>query len=396
LTQQESLPFRRLETPPGQEAQVDFGTGARVVDAEGKRRKTHLFRIVLSCSRKAYSEVVYRQTTENFIRCLENAFWHFGGVPQTLVIDNLRAAVKKVDWFEPELNPKVEAFCLHYGVTILPTRPYMPRHKGKVEKGVDYAQENGLKGLVFTSLDEQNAHLLHWETTVADTRIHGTTRRQVAKHFEEEERAALQPLPLERFPFFHEGRRRVHRDGHVEVDKAYYSTPPEYIGRTLWVRWDTRLVRLFNQRWEQIAVHAKQQPGQFSTSPHHISDKKISTVENGALWLLGKVDLIGVQASQWAAQMMAQKGVRGLRVLQGLLSLAEKHPTEDVEKACEIAHSYGAYQLAQVRKLIAKNAPRQEQLEFTQEHAVIRDIRVYGDLVRAAIRNSPEPQRRVE
>ena len=96
-----------MECGPGEEAQVDFGTGAPVVGPGGKRRKTHVFRVVLSHSRKGYSEVVYRQTTESFVRCLENAFWHFGGVPQRVVLDNLRAAVTKADWFEPELNPQV-------------------------------------------------------------------------------------------------------------------------------------------------------------------------------------------------------------------------------------------------------------------------------------------------
>src|SRR5207244_3489783 len=122
---------------------------------------------------------VYQQTTENFVRCLENAFWYFGGVPQHLVLDNLRAAVQKADWFDPELNPKIEAFAAHYGIAILPTKPYTPRHKGKVERGVDYVQENALKGHSFATLAEQNQHLLNWEHNVADTRVHGTTRQQV-------------------------------------------------------------------------------------------------------------------------------------------------------------------------------------------------------------------------
>ncbi len=120
--------------------------------------------------------------------------------------------------------------------------------KGKVERGVDYVQENCLKGHTFTSLETQNRHLLDWEATVADTRIHGTTRKHVGKVFEEVERPVLLPLPVERFPFFHESRRTVHRDGHVEVDKAYYSAPPEYLGRELWARWDGHTVRLFNRR----------------------------------------------------------------------------------------------------------------------------------------------------
>ncbi|MFH1419018.1 MAG: IS21 family transposase [Planctomycetota bacterium] len=221
------LPFRRMECEPGEEAQIDFGTGAPVItsDAQRRRRRTHVFRIVLSHSRKGYSESVFRQTTEEFIRCIENALQHFGGVPKTLVIDNLKAAVTKADWYDPDINPKIQAFCEHYGTVILPTRPQTPRHKGKVEKGVDYVQSNALKGRAFSNLQDQNQHLLDWESHVADTRIHGTTRKQVGKVFKEVERPTLQPLPTERFPFFHEAERRVHRDGHVAVDKAYYSVP---------------------------------------------------------------------------------------------------------------------------------------------------------------------------
>jgi transposase len=265
------LPFRRLECAPGEEAQVDFGAGAPVIQPDGKRRRTHVFRIVLSHSRKAYSEAVYRQTTEDFIRCLENAFHHFGGTPQTLVIDNLKAAVTKADWFDPELNPKIQSFCAHYDMVILPTRPRTPRHKGKVERGVDYVQNNALKGRTFTSLAEQNRHLLAWETGVADTRIHGTTREQVRKAFERE-KPALHPLPVARFACFHEARRKVNRDGHVEVDKAYYSAPPEYLCRSVWVRWDSRVVRIFNGRFEQIAIPHETRAGSVqhgeSTHPH--------------------------------------------------------------------------------------------------------------------------------
>ena len=248
-----ALPFRRLECAAGEEAQVDFGSGAPVVGTDGKRRKTHVFRIVLSHSRKGYSEATFTQTTDDFLGALENAFRHFGGVPRTLVIDNLKAAVAHPDWFDPELTPKVQSFCQHYGTVILPTKPYMPRHKGKVEAGVKYVKNNALKGRTFTSLEEEQRHLAHWEATVADTRIHGTTKQQVGKVFAEVERQALlaacRPSPS---PTSSEAQRKVNRDGHVEVAKAYYSAPPEYLGRTVWVRWDARLVRIFNHRWEQV------------------------------------------------------------------------------------------------------------------------------------------------
>ena len=211
LLQTQPVPFVRMEVEPGMEAQVDFGQGAWVW-VNGRRKRPHLFGIVLSHSRKAYSEVVWQQTTEGFIHCLENAFSHFGGVPKTLVIDNLRAAVTRADWYDPELNAKVEEFCRHYGTVMLPTRPAMPQHKGKVEAGVKYAQDNALKGRMFHSLAEQNLFRSEWKSHVADTRIHGTTRQQVGKVFNEVEPAHLLPLPTSLLQVFEEAPRTVHGD----------------------------------------------------------------------------------------------------------------------------------------------------------------------------------------
>ena len=195
-----------------------------------------------------------------------------------------------------------------------------------------YVQDNGLKGRTFASLEEQNQFLLDWERTVADTRLHGTTRHQVGKLFTEVERPLLQPLPRERFPFFHEGRRRVHRDGHVEVDSAYYSVPPEYLGRDVWVRWDARMVRVFNDRMDQIAVHPKHEPGRFSTDRRHIASEKITGVERGASWLLGRVRLIGPHSARWAEATIQARGVQGMRVVQGLLSLTHRHDWAAIEQ----------------------------------------------------------------
>jgi transposase len=391
------LPFRRMETAPGEQAQVDFGTGAPVITPDGqalpigsksRRRKTHVFRIVLSHSRKAYSEVVYRQTAEDFIRCIENAFHHFGGVPQTLIVDNLKAAVLKADWFDPELNPKLAAFAAHYGTVILPTKPYTPRHKGKVERQVGYVEDNGLKGKSFTSLQEQNAYLLDWETRVADTRIHGTIKKQVSKVFEEVERKALLPLPAGRLPFFHEAQRIVSRDAHVEVDKAFYSVPPQYLGRKVWVRWDSRLVRVFNHRLEQVAIHARSEPGRFRTNPQHIAPEKISGVEKGAEYLLRKASVIGTGAEQWSQSMLQHRGIEGVRVLVGLISLGQRHAHATVDRACKVAQTHGAYRLRIIRELIKREGAPQEQFEFIHEHPIIRRLSDYGDLVRSAFQEA--------
>jgi transposase len=122
----------RIEVQPAEEVQIDFGSGAPVLDADGRRRRPWVLRVILSFSRKAYSEAVFHQTTENLIRCLENAFRAFGGSSKTVNLDNLRAAVQNADWCDPELNPKLVSFCRHYGCALLPCRPYTPEHKGKV------------------------------------------------------------------------------------------------------------------------------------------------------------------------------------------------------------------------------------------------------------------------
>jgi transposase len=384
LGQSQPLPFRRLEVLPGEQAQVDFGTGAPILRADGKRRRCYVFRVVLSFSRKAYSEVVYHQTTENFLRCLENAFWSFGGVPQTIVIDNLKAAVSRADWYDPDVHPKIQSFCQHYETVILPTKPRMPRHKGKVEKGIDYVQDNALKGHTFVSLAEENQHLQDWERRIADTRIHGTTRKQVHLLFQEE-KPQLTPLPAGRFPSFEEGRRSVHRDGHIEVAKAYYSVPPEYTGRQVWVRWDGHLVRVFNRKMESIAVHIQAEPGTFQTQDQHLHAKKISQVEQGTVSLLRRMALVGTHAEQWARQMLEVRGIQGVRVLIGLLSLTHRHSREEIDRACEIALTHGAVRLRTIRQLLQRDGCRQEQFEFLDEHPIIRPMSDYGAVVQASL-----------
>jgi hypothetical protein len=294
------------------------------------------------------------------------------------VIDNLKAAVAKADWYDPEIHPKLREFCRHYGTVVLPTKPRMPRHKGKVEKSVDYVQQNALKGHTFAGLAEQNRFLADWEERVADTRIHGTTRRQVRKALEAE-REHLAPLPETLFPCFQEGTRKVNRDGHVEVDHAYYSAPPEFVGRTLWVRWDGRLVRLFDHAFREIAVHPAREAGRFSTLAGHIPARKISGLERGEGWMMGRLRLVGPRTEAWARAVMANRGIEGLRVLQGLLALTGRHRARRIEAACRHALDIQSFRLRAVREAL-KNLPEQPAL-FADEHPLIRPIDEYGALV---------------
>ena len=146
---------------------------------------------------------------------------------------------------------------------VVPCRPGRPEHKGKVERSVAYVRSNALKGRRFKSLAEENLFLQQWERAVADKRIHGTTRKQVTACFEEEG-PHLQPLPESLFPCYQEARRSVHRDSYVEVARAFYEVPAELIGQQVWVRWDSRCVRIFDQRREQVQIHTRIEPGQFS------------------------------------------------------------------------------------------------------------------------------------
>ncbi len=381
-----ALPFRRIEVDPGWELQVDFGAGRPCRDHTGTHRKTHVFRAVLSFSRKGYTEAVTRLTTESFIRSLENAFWRLGGVPKTVVFDNAKCVVLKADWYDPELHPKIVEFCKHYGFSLLPTRPATPRHKGKVERGVDYVQENALKGRTFESLAQQNAHLDHWEKTVADTRIHGTTKKHVGTAFESCERGSLNPLPKDRFPFYHEEQRKVSRDGHVSVDRAYYSVPAEYLGHEVWVRWNSQTVRILNHRMESITLHCAKPAGRFSTLEEHIHPAKSHMIERGLEYTLRKVRILGDHATRWAEATIEARGIEAARTLQGLLSLSRKYKTEQIERACDTAWRSRAYSYRVIKGLLERQpAIQQQTMEFMDDHPIVRSVSEYGDFIRSSL-----------
>ena len=380
LTAGQAQRVERMECGPGEEAQVDFGLGAPIL-VDGRKRRSWVFRIVLSHSRKAYSEAVFRQDTESFIRALENAFRAFGGVPKTLIIDNLRAAVTRADWYEPELTPKVAEFCRHYGTVILPTRPRHPEHKGKVERGVGYVKSNALKGRVFNSLAEENAYLRWWEEHVADQRIHGTTRQHVGRCFAERERGALQPLPPMPFPCFEEGQRAVHRDAHVEVKHAYYEVPEEYIGRQVWVRTDGRLVRVFNLRMEPLVTHARLAPGQFRPAQTDSRGRQ-RRVERTAEYWCGRAEQLGPWCGEWAQRVRVERGVQAIRVLLGLMHLAKRVGHCALDQACAQAVEHGVWRVQDLRRLL-EQGPQPQQLSFLERHPLIRDLGEYGQVVGA-------------
>ena len=215
---------------------------------------------------------------------------------------------------------------------------------------------------------------------MADTRIHGTTRQQVGKVFNDVERAKLLPLPAGLFPVFEEAPRTVHRDGYVELKRAYYSVPPEYVGRQVWVRWESRLLRVVNQRREVIAVHALAEPGKFTTDPNHLHSPYRRVVQESLDHLLDRARLIGAHTGSWAEAMVQQRGPIGTRVLHGLLSLAQKHPVKALEAAAQTALHHGTWRLRDLRALLEQAAPS-PQLDFLETHPLIRNLDTYRDCV---------------
>ena len=381
----------RMECEPGEEAQVDFGVIRTLRREDGKLGYANVLRVTLSFSRKGYTETVPFQSTECFIRGLENAFRSFGGVPATLRVDNLKAAVKQADWYDPELSPKIAAFADHYGTVIIPTRPYSPEHKGKVESDIGYVKRSALKGKEFPSIQAQNEALRDWEASVADRRIHGTTRKQVQAHFLERERAALRPLPPDFFPCYQEAIRVVHRDSYVEVQRAYYEVPPEHVGRRVWVRWDSTMVRILDEKLQQVIAHVRMEPGKFSRSLGARGLRKDCSRHTSLYWI-GRASLLGPSAEKWAHAVARNRPEHCIRVLQGLLSLHDpgKHRTADIDHACHVSLASGTLDLREVRRVLAllekpggEPVPVQEQLPLCEEHPLIRPLSQYQDILGA-------------
>jgi transposase len=191
-----------IVTAPGQEAQVDYGTGPMVRDPESRKyRRTRLFVMTLGSSRKAVRLLCFRSSARIWAELHERAFRRLGGATRIVVLDNLREGVLVPDIYDSALNPLYRDVLAHYGAVAMPCRVQDPDRKGKVESGVGHAQKTPLKGLRFESLEEAQAYLDRWEERWADTRIHGTTKRQVATMFAEE-KPFLLPLPVEPFRYY--------------------------------------------------------------------------------------------------------------------------------------------------------------------------------------------------
>lgn len=353
---------------PGAEAQVDFFRGAPTLDAAiGEWRRPWVFRMTLGHSRHGYEEVVWDQKLETFFRLHERAFRDFGGVPRVIRHDNLKAAVVRACLYDPDSHDVYLAFAAHWGFTSLPTQPRRPQENGKEERSGGYVKSNALKGRRFESLAAQNAHLRHWNRTIARLRIHGTTRRQVWTHFVAVEQPALQPLPSDAFPFFQSGERTVHTDGHVEVGAAFYPVPLALLGQDVRVRWDAHLVRIFHAD-TLVAVHRRVAAGVFAprAGEGEASTRQQAFVDR----LVGQCERVGPALKAWADAALAARGVRAIRLIQGVLALTRRHPRERVLAAAAEAHTHQHFRYQTIRQLVERTPPRPAPTLVTDDPAI--------------------------
>ena len=363
-------------TAPGEEAQVDYGDGPMVRDPlSAKYRRVRMFVMTLGYSRKSVRLLTFRSSSSTWCELHEKAFRRLGGATRIVVLDNLREGVLAPDIYDPALNPLYRDVLTHYGAVALACRVGDPDRKGKVEAGVGHAKKTPLKGQRFESMEQAQAYLDHWEERWADTRIHGTTKRQVAAMFAAE-KPALLPLPLEPFRYYQYGERVVHLDGCVEVEAAYYSLPPRWIGRRVQVQWNTQHVRLLDPlTGELLREHPRQERGR-----HRIQDEdRPQRTPLGILQLLARAEKAGKNIGAFCQQMHRQEGQPAVRRMQGVLSFLKKYGVARVEEACATALELEVYNYRFVRRYLERNA--QPPVSLRQVDPLIRQLTLYRDLI---------------
>jgi transposase len=364
-----------ITTGPGEEAQVDYGTGAMVRPSPGaKYKRTRLFVLTLGCSRKAIWLLTFESSSQTWSQLHEEAFRRLGGATRTVVLDNLREGVLTPDVHDPGLNPVYRDMLSHYGVVALPCRVRDPDRKGKVESSVAYAQRK-LAGLRFETLAEAQAYLDRWTENWADLRIHGTTKRQVAAMFAEE-KPYLLPLPVEPFRYYRYGRRTVHLDGYVEVERAYYAPPPGYIGCELPVQWDDLHVRILDPKTNMLLrEHLRQRPGGRRMLPEDRPKRTAPGVEA----LLRRAAGVGPKVGELCRMAFERERESSVRRIQGVLVLARKYGAAATEDACAAALDLGVCDYRLVRRYLERQRP--EPAVLKQIDPLIRELTRYRDYV---------------
>jgi len=285
--------------------------------------------------------------------------------------------------YDPTINPLYRELLAHFNVVALPAKVRDPDRKGKVESSIGFAQKTPLRGMRFESMAEAQRHLDQWTERWADTRIHGTTKRQVAVMFAEE-RPSLQPLPIESFRYFEHGVRVVHLDGCIEVAKGYYGVPPRWIGQEVHVRWDQLYVRILDPKTGVLLrEHVRQKPGHYRIDERDRSPK----TPPGIAQLLQRARVAGKHVGLLCEQLEQQRDQYSARQILGVLSLVKKRGFGVVDDCCRTALEAGVATYRIVRNLVDRTPTHGPQLR--QVDGLIRELSLYRDFIDRKTQPSP-------
>jgi transposase len=353
--------YVRKECQPGEEAEVDFGYVGMMYDDEGNLRKTWAFVMVLGWSRYAYVEFVFDQKVATWLSCHRNALTFFGGVPQRLVIDNLKSGITQAVWDNPQVQISYRECAEHYGFLILPCRPATPEHKGKVEGGVGYVKGRFMGGRGPLKLAWANQEVRKWCRDEAGMRIHGTTKQQPRRQFEQVERGRLKPLPQTPYDIAIWKKVRLYHDCHVEFDGSYYSAPFRLIKHPLRVCAGTRLVRIFDEKYALIATHERAaQPGTRRTHRDHYPPEKLPGLERTREGCLAQAIEFGPAVQRVVEDLLADPVLDQIHQVGRLLRLSEKYGIQRLCDACQRALDFGDPAYKTVKNILKHNLDQQD------------------------------------
>lgn len=345
-----------MHSLPGEEAQVDFGYIGTVRLKDGKYKKAWIFIMELSYSRYMYVQIVFDQCVATFIDCHRKAFRFFGGIPKTVKIDNLKAAILEADFYEPTIQRNYATFASHYGFMAEPCRVYTPTDKGKVESNVKYVKNNCFKGREFIDIDEAETFLENWLDNIANIRIHGTTKKIPSELFKLIEKDQLQTLPQNEFVISEMTKATVHTNCHISYKGNYYSVPYIYIGDSVDVLVTDNMLKVF-YREKEIALHPleKVEKGKHITNKNHYPEYKNITSDSIKSIYKEEMTQIGEHAAIFFEKFLEDAGNKyNYRVITGILSLKKKYSNEIINNACHRAYAYNALRYKTVKNICDK------------------------------------------
>jgi transposase len=355
-------PTMRMEHKAGDKLYVDFaGDKLNIIDkTTGEITPVEVFVSILGASQLTYVEAVRSQQKEDFIEACENALHYYGGVPQAIVPDNLKSAVKKSSKYEPVLNETFADFAEHYGTTILPARAYRPRDKALVEGAVKIIYTRIYAKIMkenYFSLEELNAAIIVELENHNNMLLSGRnySRRQ---QFEEVERATLSPLPLLKYELKKELYVTVMKNGHVSfsIDKHYYSVPYKFIGRKVKLRYSSSVVEIF-YNYERIAFHNRMRsPHNYTTDKEHMASTHRFVSEWTAERFLKWAQDIHEDVYLYILKVLDRKQhpEQAYKSCVGILSFSKKAGNERLIKACQRANGYGLYNYKTIQNILER------------------------------------------